>query len=72
MASYLSKHPKVRKIYYPGLPDHPGHALAKKQMNGFGALISFDLGSHENAKKFLEPLRKEFPDVEVVPATLVK
>ena len=57
MASYLSKHPKVRKIYYPGLPDHPGHALAKKQMNGFGALISFDLGSHENAKKFLDRVR---------------
>jgi len=57
MASYLSKHPKVRKIYYPGLPDHPGHALAKRQMNGFGALISFDLGSHENAKKFLDRVR---------------
>jgi cystathionine beta-lyase/cystathionine gamma-synthase len=57
MASYLSNHPKVLKIYYPGLPDHPGHALAKKQMNGFGALISFDLGSHENAKKFLDRVR---------------
>jgi cystathionine gamma-lyase/cystathionine beta-lyase/cystathionine gamma-lyase/homocysteine desulfhydrase len=57
MASYLSNHAKVRKIYYPGLPDHPGHALARKQMNGFGALISFDLGSHENAKKFLDRVR---------------
>jgi cystathionine gamma-lyase/cystathionine beta-lyase/cystathionine gamma-lyase/homocysteine desulfhydrase len=54
MASYLSNHRKVRKIYYPGLPDHPGHALAKRQMAGFGALIAFDLGSLENAKKFLD------------------
>ena len=57
MASYLSNHPKVKKIYYPGLPDHPGHALAKRQMAGFGALISFDLGSLENAKKFLDRVR---------------
>src|SRR5439155_1443890 len=35
MASYLSNHPKVRKIYYPGLPDHPGHALAKRQLAGW-------------------------------------
>jgi cystathionine gamma-lyase/cystathionine beta-lyase/cystathionine gamma-lyase/homocysteine desulfhydrase len=54
MASYLAHHSKVKKIYYPGLPDHPQHALAKRQMNGFGALISFDLGSYDNAKKFLD------------------
>jgi cystathionine gamma-lyase/cystathionine beta-lyase/cystathionine gamma-lyase/homocysteine desulfhydrase len=57
MASYLSNHAKVRKIYYPGLPDHPGHALAKRQMAGFGALIAFDLGSLDNAKKFLDRVR---------------
>jgi cystathionine gamma-lyase/cystathionine beta-lyase/cystathionine gamma-lyase/homocysteine desulfhydrase len=57
MAGYLAKHPKVKKLYYPGLPDHPQHALAKRQMNGFGAMISFDLGSKENAKKFLDRLR---------------
>jgi len=57
MASYLSNHPKVQKIYYPGLPDHPGHALAKRQMAGFGALIAFDLGSLDNAKKFLDRVR---------------
>src|SRR5947207_2019337 len=40
MANYLAHHPKVKKIYYPGLSDHPQHALAKKQMNGFGSMIS--------------------------------
>jgi cystathionine beta-lyase/cystathionine gamma-synthase len=54
MAAYLAGHPKVKKVYYPGLPDHPQHELAKKQMNGFGAMISFELGSYENAKAFLD------------------
>ncbi len=57
MASYLAHHAKVKKIYYPGLPDHPQHDLAKRQMNGFGSMISFDLGSKENAKKFLDRVR---------------
>jgi len=54
MANYLAHHPKAKKVYYPGLPDHPQHALAQKQMDGFGAMISFELGSYENAKKFLD------------------
>jgi cystathionine beta-lyase/cystathionine gamma-synthase len=53
VAKFLAKHPKVRRVNYPGLPDHPHHALAKKQMSGFGAMISFDLGSFENAAAFL-------------------
>ncbi|HEU4520544.1 MAG TPA: cystathionine gamma-synthase [Thermoanaerobaculia bacterium] len=57
MAQYLSHHKKVKKIYYPGLSDHPQHALAKKQMNGFGSMISFDLGSRDNAKAFLDRVR---------------
>jgi cystathionine beta-lyase/cystathionine gamma-synthase len=57
MASYLANHQKVRKVYYPGLPDHPQHELAKRQMNGFGSMISFELGSKENAKKFLDRVR---------------
>lgn len=57
MAEYLSRHPKVKKIYYPGLSSHPQHELAKKQMNGFGSMISFELGSKENAKKFLDRVR---------------
>ncbi|HEV7768908.1 MAG TPA: cystathionine gamma-synthase [Thermoanaerobaculia bacterium] len=57
LAHYISNHPKVKKTYYPGLPDHPQHELAKRQMNGFGAMLSFELGSYENAKKFLDRVR---------------
>jgi cystathionine gamma-lyase/cystathionine beta-lyase/cystathionine gamma-lyase/homocysteine desulfhydrase len=57
MASYLANHAKVKKVYYPGLHDHPQHDLAKRQMNGFGSMISFELGSFENAKKFLDRVR---------------
>jgi cystathionine beta-lyase/cystathionine gamma-synthase len=57
MASYLANQRKVQKVYYPGLPDHPQHELAKRQMNGFGSMISFELGSFENAKKFLDRVR---------------
>src|SRR5690349_10910285 len=57
LASYLEQHPKVQKVYYPGLPDHPQHELAKRQMNGFGSMISFELGSYDNAKKFLDRVR---------------
>ena len=57
VANYLANHSKVQKVNYPGLPDHPQHELAKRQMNGFGALLSFELGSYENAKKFLDRVR---------------
>jgi cystathionine gamma-lyase/cystathionine beta-lyase/cystathionine gamma-lyase/homocysteine desulfhydrase len=57
VADYLSKHKKVKKIFYPGLATHPQHELAKKQMRGFGALITFETGSVKNANKFLKKLR---------------
>ena len=57
LARYLSEKKQVEKIYYPGLPDHPQHALAKKQMSGFGAMISFDLGSLETASQLLEGVK---------------
>ncbi len=57
IAEHLARHPKVRKVNYPGLPSHPQHALAKRQMSGFGAMISFDLGSFENASAFLAKVR---------------
>jgi cystathionine beta-lyase/cystathionine gamma-synthase len=57
IANYLSHHPKVQKVYYPGFADHPGHEVAKKQMSGFGAVIAFELGSYENAKKFLDRVK---------------
>lgn len=53
IARFLAAHPKVQKTNYPGLPDHPQHALAKRQMRGFGAMISFELGSYEAASAFL-------------------
>jgi cystathionine beta-lyase len=45
VAHFLVAHPKVGKVYWPGLPDHPGHAVAAAQMRGFGGMISFDLAS---------------------------
>jgi cystathionine gamma-lyase/cystathionine beta-lyase/cystathionine gamma-lyase/homocysteine desulfhydrase len=54
VAAWLAKHPKVRKVFYPGLESHPGHAVAAKQMSGFGGMISFDLGSQEAAKRLLD------------------
>jgi cystathionine beta-lyase/cystathionine gamma-synthase len=54
MAEYLSNHSKVKKVYYPGLPKHPQHELARRQMTGFGGVISFELGSKENAARFLD------------------
>jgi len=57
VAAHLAKQSKVRKVNYPGLPSHPQYALAKKQMTGFGAMISFDLGSFDNAAAFLAKVR---------------
>jgi cystathionine beta-lyase/cystathionine gamma-synthase len=57
VAEYLSKHIKVRKVFYPGLPDHPQHELAKRQMSGFGSMIAFETGSLENANKMLRKVR---------------
>ncbi len=57
MANYLAHHVKVKKVYYPGLSDHPQHELAKKQMNGFGSMIAFELGSKEKAKALLDRVR---------------
>ncbi len=53
VAEFLSKHKKVKKVFYPGLPDHPQHALAKRQMSGFGSMITFETGSLANANKML-------------------
>src|SRR5262245_18653636 len=50
LAEYLASHPKVTKVFYPGLPDHPQHALAKRQMQGFGGMLTFDVGSFEAAR----------------------
>jgi cystathionine beta-lyase/cystathionine gamma-synthase len=57
IAKYLAGKKQVKKIYYPGLPGHPGHELAKKQMSGFGGMIAFDLGSIDVTKTFLERVK---------------
>jgi cystathionine beta-lyase/cystathionine gamma-synthase len=57
LAEFLAGHPKVKRAIYPGLASHPHHALAAKQMRGFGGLISFDTGSLEGAKQVLERVR---------------
>ncbi len=53
IAKYLEKHPKVKRVLYPGLASHPQHEVAKKQQKGFGAMISFDLGDMEAARRLL-------------------
>ncbi|EST13398.1 bifunctional cystathionine gamma-lyase/homocysteine desulfhydrase [Sporolactobacillus laevolacticus] len=57
IAEYLQAHPKVKKVYYPGLASHPGHALAEKQAGGFGGMISFDAGDEETVNKILAKTR---------------
>jgi cystathionine beta-lyase/cystathionine gamma-synthase len=57
IADFLSRHKKVQKVFYPGLPDHPQHELAQRQMSGFGAMITFETGSLSNAKKMLKKVR---------------
>jgi cystathionine gamma-lyase/cystathionine beta-lyase/cystathionine gamma-lyase/homocysteine desulfhydrase len=57
IADFLAKHKKVKAVFYPGLADHPQHALARRQMSGFGAMITFETGSLKNANKMLKNLR---------------
>ncbi|WP_179339466.1 trans-sulfuration enzyme family protein [Winogradskyella ludwigii] len=57
MAKWLDKHPKVSKVYYPGLKSHPEYQLAKSQMSGFGAMMSFELSSDLDALQFQKELK---------------
>jgi cystathionine beta-lyase/cystathionine gamma-synthase len=57
IADFLARHKKVKAVFYPGLPDHPQRALAKRQMSGFGAMITFETGSLNNANKMLKKVR---------------
>jgi cystathionine beta-lyase/cystathionine gamma-synthase len=57
VADFLAKHKKVKKVFYPGLEDHPQHELAKRQMSGFGSMIAFETGSLKNANRMLKKLR---------------
>jgi cystathionine beta-lyase/cystathionine gamma-synthase len=57
VARHLDAHPKVRKVYYPGLTSHPQHDLARRQQKGPGAMLSFDLGTEEAARRFLNNVK---------------
>jgi cystathionine gamma-lyase len=58
VAEFLEKHPKVKSVTYPGLPTHPQHELARRQMKGFGGMIAFELrGGLESARRFLATIR---------------
>jgi cystathionine gamma-synthase len=58
IAHFLEQHPKVGQVHYPGLPNDPGHRVAKKQMKGFGGVLSFELkGGFESVKRFLPNLQ---------------
>jgi cystathionine gamma-lyase len=58
IAARLERHAQVKQVYYPGLPGHPGHAVAARQMSGFGGMISFELaGGIEASRAFLKALR---------------
>src|ERR1043166_8392329 len=78
VAAFLEDHPKVLKIYYPGSKSHKQHDLAARQQKGFGSMVSFDVGSLENARAVLEgtqlcTLAESLGDVETLichPATM--
>jgi len=57
IVEFLQNHPKVNKVFYPGLETHPNHEIAKKQARGFGGMVSFDVGSGENADQILSRIK---------------
>ncbi len=57
VAEFLARHKKVKKVFYPGLPEHPQYDLAQQQMTGFGSMITFETGSRSNANKMLKKVR---------------
>jgi cystathionine beta-lyase/cystathionine gamma-synthase len=58
VAEFLRERPEVERVHYPGFPDHPGHELAKRQMRGFGGMVTLDLvGGEPAAKAFAENTR---------------
>jgi cystathionine beta-lyase/cystathionine gamma-synthase len=57
LAHFLSSHPAVKRVYYPGLPTHPGHSLCQRQSSGFGAVLSFEVAGQELVPKLLSGLK---------------
>lgn len=57
VADWLAGHKAVKQLYYPGLPNHPQHDLARRQMSGFGGMVSFDVGNVDQARRIVEGVR---------------
>ena len=57
VVDFLVRHPKVQRVLYPGLPDHPGHEIQKRQASGFGSMITIEMGSFAAAKAMLDRMR---------------
>lgn len=57
LAEFVAAHPKVKTVHYPGLPSHPQHTLARRQMQGFGGMLSFETGSLDGARTVLDNVR---------------
>jgi methionine-gamma-lyase len=58
LAEFLENQPQVERVYYPGLPSHPQHELAKRQMKGFGAVIAFSIkGGYAETQRFVSALK---------------
>lgn len=58
VAQYLEQHPKVARVYYPGLPSHPDHEVGRRQMSGFGGVVSFEIaGDKEQTSRFVDRLQ---------------
>jgi cystathionine gamma-synthase len=60
VASFLAEHPRVRRVHYPGLPEHPGHGIARRQMRDAGGMVSFEVGSAEEAVRVASSTRLFF------------
>jgi len=56
LATFLTTQPRVVAVHYPGLPTHPGHAIAERQMDAFGSVVSFELPTRRDAERFLQAL----------------
>ncbi|CAN6300746.1 unnamed protein product, partial [Urochloa humidicola] len=58
MAQFLEEHPKIARVYYPGLPSHPEHHIAKTQMTGFGGVVSFEVaGDFDGTRRFIDSVK---------------
>ncbi len=58
VAEFLKRHPKVQRVYYPGLPSHPDHEIARRQMRGYGGMVSFEVkADYDGTKRFMDTLK---------------